>query len=116
MEYGDEGYLIHLGLERREARMTRAQIDRVVEQLLADVDFVATVRNHVATVDAYIASLRPDVPEDLGKRPSVDHLHRIQKEIMVVSRKLWKFSGVALRAFEGLFFQAARSRGIGSIG
>jgi hypothetical protein len=34
----------------------------------------------------------------------------------VVSRKLWKFSGVALRAFEGLFFQAARSRGIGSIG
>jgi hypothetical protein len=33
-----------------------------------------------------------------------------------VSRKLWKFSGVALRAFEGLFFQAARSRGIGSIG
>jgi hypothetical protein len=36
--------------------------------------------------------------------------------IPVVSRKLWKFSGVALRAFEGLFFQAARSRGIGSIG
>jgi beta-phosphoglucomutase-like phosphatase (HAD superfamily) len=35
---------------------------------------------------------------------------------LVVSRKLWKFSGVALRAFEGLFFQAARSRGIGSIG
>jgi hypothetical protein len=34
----------------------------------------------------------------------------------VVSRKLWKFSCVALRAFEGLFFQAARSRGIGSIG
>jgi hypothetical protein len=87
MEYGDEGYLIHLGLERREARMTRAQIDRVVEQLLADVDFVATVRNHVATVDAYIASLRPDVPEDLGKRPSVDHLHRIQKEIVAVTGK-----------------------------
>jgi hypothetical protein len=40
----------------------------------------------------------------------------VYTENVVVSRKLWKFSGVALRAFEGLFFQAARSRGIGSIG
>jgi hypothetical protein len=85
MEYGDEGYLMYLGLERREARMTRAQIDRVVEQLLADADFVATVRNHMATVDAYIASLHPDVPEDLEKRPSADHIHRIKKKIVDVT-------------------------------
>ena len=34
----------------------------------------------------------------------------------VVSRMLWKFPGVALRACEGSFFQAARSSGIGSMG
>ena len=34
----------------------------------------------------------------------------------VVSRMLWKFPGGALRAFEGSVFQAARSRGIGSMG
>ena len=34
----------------------------------------------------------------------------------VVSRMLWKFPGGVLRAIEGSFFQAARSRGIGSRG
>ena len=34
----------------------------------------------------------------------------------VVSRMLWKFPGGALRACEGSVFQAARSRGIGSMG
>jgi DNA replication protein DnaC len=34
----------------------------------------------------------------------------------VVSRMLWKFSGGSLRACEGSVFQAARSRGIGSMG
>jgi len=38
------------------------------------------------------------------------------RQFLVVSRMLWKFPGGALRAFEGSFFQAARSRGIGSIG
>jgi phosphate:Na+ symporter len=46
-----------------------------------------------------------------------ESLYQIARRVKrVVSRKLWKFSGVALRAIEGLFFQAARSRGIGSIG
>ena len=34
----------------------------------------------------------------------------------VVSRMLWKFPGGVLRACEGWVFQAARSRGIGSMG
>ncbi len=34
----------------------------------------------------------------------------------LVSRKLWKFPGGALRACEGSVFQAARSRGMGSRG
>jgi hypothetical protein len=34
----------------------------------------------------------------------------------VVSRMLWKFPGGALRACEGSVFQAAWSRGIGSMG
>jgi transposase len=47
--------------------------------------------------------IRPDGPP--LPRPSV-----------VVSRKLWKFPGGALRAREGSVFQAARSRGKGSRG
>jgi serine/threonine-protein kinase HipA len=57
--------------------------------------------------------------EDCCQALSVPPTRKYQSEGgpgMVVSRKLWKFSCVALRAFEGLFFQAARSRGIGSIG
>ena len=34
----------------------------------------------------------------------------------VVSQMLWKFPGGGLRACEGSVFQAARSRGIGSMG
>jgi len=36
--------------------------------------------------------------------------------VSVVSRMLWKFLGGALRACEGSAFQAARSRGMGSMG
>ena len=36
--------------------------------------------------------------------------------VEVLSRKLWKFRGGALRACEGSVFQAARSRCIGSMG
>ena len=35
---------------------------------------------------------------------------------LVLSRMLWKFPGGVLRACEGSVFQAARSRGIGSMG
>jgi len=47
---------------------------------------------------------------------TAQRLDSIIKSARVVSRMLWKFPGGALRAFEGSFFQAARSRGIGSIG
>ena len=38
------------------------------------------------------------------------------RSVRVLSRMLWKFPCGVLRACEGLFFQAARSRGIGSMG
>ena len=41
---------------------------------------------------------------------------RLNEGDAVVSRMLWKFLGDALRACEGSVFQAARSRGIGSMG
>ena len=40
----------------------------------------------------------------------------ISHQAEVVSRMLWKFPGGVLRACEGSVFQAARSRGIGSMG
>ena len=40
----------------------------------------------------------------------------IEDLIGVVSRMLWKFPGGVLRACEGSVFQAARSRGSGSMG
>jgi hypothetical protein len=41
---------------------------------------------------------------------------RIAMTAGVVSRMLWKFPGGMLRAWEGSCSQAARSRGIGSMG
>jgi hypothetical protein len=78
---------MHLGLERKEVRMTRAQVDQVIRQLIENADFVASVRNHVAIVDDYIASLHPDVPENLEKRPNPEYYQHIEKAIFDVTGK-----------------------------
>jgi len=54
----------------------------------------------------------------IGRAIAVHVVNVLDRRILptVVSRKLWKFPGGVLRACEGSVSQAARSRGIGSMG
>jgi len=83
-----------------QSGLFRGAIERLRGQFSATMrpkrDFVATILN------------------DLQDRGFIQEWFSAGAE--VVSRMLWKFSCGALRACDGSLFQAARSRGMGSMG
>ena len=60
-----------------------------------------------------ISRLLPLCTDDLDRDQHVVASQHPFHDMEVLSRMLWKFPGGALRACEGSFFQAARSRGSG---